>query len=546
MESEISLVHPDDVDWFITLDETHHPLSTAGNKGGSTTRRYACSSFPRSGDRIVETALHTSGCYAFTLRGEPLPPLYILSTKSECEDNYRFDVEVCKGLPVVTGKYAQDKVSLHASRIAVRKKGSMDTSLWHDLHRSVYLTCGYENKLAPVPERDPVTKKLLRGPLIIKTDNGPGRLAADAASMKFREEMAELGVYILLGLPNGTEAQAELDQMYSEFKPRCKTSAVRVAGRKMKMRLEARQRHALDVLIDDDENVSGDGSDSESIAKKSYGQSLCNVSLTNRDLGAIVNGYPDDPVELRPFDYCFTKEKIIKSWIAVGFLPMTGKAALDPKVRHELGVGGAPQESLVRMEELVKDYAQSGKKLTEMGYNGEILDLQPRIVVDYICPATEEAQIEHIVKNKLVSSAGGLFKAGVLIANSRVVLEGARICAENQRLSMEEALDKKREREATVKLDGYKAFGTWENNGCRMDGDGYPVMNRKDAFAVVKVLLPRMDILKELKLSNFRTVKDCVKWLGEIGRGTTWDEEMRALKREYDEEHGTNDERSEG
>jgi hypothetical protein len=95
----------------------------------------------------------------------------------------------------------------------------MDTSLWHDLHRSVYLTCGYENKLAPVPERDPVTKKLLRGPLIIKTDNGPGRLAADAASMKFREEMAELGVYILLGLPNGTEAQAELDQMYSEFKP---------------------------------------------------------------------------------------------------------------------------------------------------------------------------------------------------------------------------------------------------------------------------------------------------------------------------------------
>ena len=79
-----------------------------------------------------------------------------------------------------------------------------------------------------------------------------------------------------------------------------------------------------------------------------------------------------------------------------------------------------------------------------------------------------------------------------------------------------------------------------------MDGDGYPVMNRKDAFAVVKVLLPRMDILKELKLSNFRTVKDCVKWLGEIGRGTTWDEEMRALKREYDEEHGTNDERSEG
>ncbi len=49
-----------------------------------------------------------------------------------------------------------------------------------------------------------------------------------------------------------------------------------------------------------------------------------------------------------------------------------------------------------------------------------------------------------------------------------------------------------------------------------MDGDGYPVMNRKDAFAAVKVLLPCIDILKELKLSNFRMMKDCVKWLGEI------------------------------
>ncbi len=47
-------------------------------------------------------------------------------------------------------------------------------------------------------------------------------------------------------------------------------------------------------------------------------------------------------MELRPFDYHYTKEEIIESWLAVGFLPMTGKAAEDPKVRHELGEGGAP------------------------------------------------------------------------------------------------------------------------------------------------------------------------------------------------------------
>ncbi len=148
VESKVSLIHPDDVDWFITLDETHHPLSTVGNKGGSTTWRYANSSFPRSGDRVVESGGHITGLYAFTLRGENLPPLYIISTKSEKEESYKIDPKVCEGLPRVHGKYAQDSVSFHPSRIAIRKKGSMDTELWHDLYRSVYAKC-YDGKLSP-------------------------------------------------------------------------------------------------------------------------------------------------------------------------------------------------------------------------------------------------------------------------------------------------------------------------------------------------------------------------------------------------------------
>ena len=30
-------------------------------------------------------------------------------------------------------------------------------------------------------------------------------------------------------------------------------------------------------------------------------------------------------------------------------------------------------------------------------------------------------------------------------------------------------------------------------------------------------------------MGNFKTVKDCNKWLGEIRMGTTWDAEMEAL-----------------
>ena len=47
------------------------------------------------------------------------------------------------------------------------------------------------------------------------------------------------------------------------------------------------------------------------------------------------------------------------------------------------------------------------------------------------------------------------------------------------------------------------------------------------------MLLPRLDVKKEFKLGQFKNAKDCVKWLGEIGQRTTWDEEMSAWVREY-------------
>jgi hypothetical protein len=80
---------------------------------------------------------------------------------------------------------------------------------------------------------------------------------------------------------------------------------------------------------------------------------VCNVGFSNLDLGNLVNGWPDDPIEDCPFDRHFSREGIIRSHIAVGFMPMTGQAAKDPKVRFEFGLGGAPPEDALRMDELV-------------------------------------------------------------------------------------------------------------------------------------------------------------------------------------------------
>jgi hypothetical protein len=53
---------------------------------------------------------------------------------------------------------------------------------------------------------------------------------------------------------------------------------------------------------------------------------------------------------------------------------------------------------------------------------------------------------------------------------------------------------------------------------------------RPSSYAVVKFLLPMIDIKGELCLKDFGTMKKCNTWLGGggIGRGMTWDKHMNA------------------
>jgi len=86
-------------------------------------------------------------------------------------------------------------------------------------------------------------------------------------------------------------------------------------------------------------NVGDDSSDNESDEYddehgKQKGQSVCNVCFSNLDLANLVNGWPGNPIEKRPFDSHFTSEGTINSWIAVGVLPMMGITVNNPKVRH--------------------------------------------------------------------------------------------------------------------------------------------------------------------------------------------------------------------
>ena len=86
-------------------------------------------------------------------------------------------------------------------------------------------------------------------------------------------------------------------------------------------------------------------------------------------------------------------------------MPMTGRAARDPKVRFEYGPGGAPPDEAGRMEKLREEYQEAAGAMNKLGYNGDMLDVMPHEAEEAEIPSDEEAQIEHIVKS-LVQSLG--------------------------------------------------------------------------------------------------------------------------------------------
>jgi hypothetical protein len=51
-------------------------------------------------------------------------------------------------------------------------------------------------------------------------------------------------------------------------------------------------------------------------------------------------------------------------------------AVNDPKVRHELGDGGAPPEAAIRMKALSVKYCKMAQVLTGMGFIGAVLDVK--------------------------------------------------------------------------------------------------------------------------------------------------------------------------
>ena len=97
--------------------------------------------------------------------------------------------------------------------------------------------------------------KVIKGPIIIKSDNGGGRQGKSERNMQFRHDMHKMGAYIAPGLPNTTACTQEMDDLYKTFIPLTLTAAQDVFTRKTYERVLAVAQllqDRMDGFVEDD------------------------------------------------------------------------------------------------------------------------------------------------------------------------------------------------------------------------------------------------------------------------------------------------------
>ena len=120
------------------------------------------------------------------------------------------------------------------SFVTVRSKGGMDDSLFRYYIRNVVLPL-YPNISN---ECLIVDGKVIKGPVIFKTDSGPGRMKEDITHINFLEEMNNIGLKIILSLPNATSVHAELDQFFGPYKGNCRSRTMDHFSEKLQDKIE--------------------------------------------------------------------------------------------------------------------------------------------------------------------------------------------------------------------------------------------------------------------------------------------------------------------
>ena len=113
-----------------------------------------------------------------------------------------------------------------------------------------------------------------------------------------------------------------MDDLYKTFKAMCNRMTQEVFTNKTYERALAVQR------LEEETAVGRPTAEATKMIKP--------AQIDNYDIPEIVDGKPGYDIKKRPWTYCFTRAKIFKSWLNIGFVPFTRWALKHKKVHHIL------------------------------------------------------------------------------------------------------------------------------------------------------------------------------------------------------------------
>ena len=461
---------------IINMDETHHDLSITGDKGGSRALVYSNPKLQRGYKKTVKAGRHVTGVYATNAAGEALPPLYIFDSGAKIESNFRVKLSWLDGLPTITGRFGCPDTIEQASFYSVRARASMDDSLFNDYIERVVLPL-YPN-ISKIAKFDP-NGKLLCGPVILKVDSGPGRIIANLDSISKRAAFRELGLLILMGLPNATSVNQEMDALYGAFKSATYARGEVILTERMRLRGLERTAAAAAAATVDGANPAAPPA------------TLTAFAMGFEDLATVVDGKDTDDVSMKPFTRTFTREKILRSWSKVGFCPFTRSCIQGKKVRHELGQ--ASQDKA--LEDLHESYADVVSRVDQDGLNAGIFDGRIPVTKNVNREQEEDDQVKKLLETKGSFSASALWNVcGTRIGNASVVLR-----AQTEHLALEankaaSTSQCKSQRRAKLLLLARQSLLKHENSPT--------TMTDKDWIDIIRWVLPESNadgLLKDLR-----------------------------------------------
>ena len=219
-----------------------------------------------------------------------------------------------------------------------------------------------------------------------------------------REALFGRGLIIIMGLPNATSVQQEMDALYGPFKSATYSRGEKVVQEKLKQR---------------------------GLARRNGERLRCAVlNLDFSDLPTIINGREDDKECDRPFKANFTKEKILWSWQKVGFVPFTRSCLTNKRVRRELG----QHKEDAALESLQFRYDVLVDSIKDNGFNPGVFDVAIPTAVQFERAETKAAQVEQLVNSGKAFSASGQWN----FCASRIGNAGVTLKAQKQQLLLSE------------------------------------------------------------------------------------------------------------